>query len=114
MTLRPLPLAFAIFLGLCWTALSHDNWINKNGLRDPISGHYCCNAMDCRAVPKDGLRETGGGYLIVESGETIPYNRIVWRSPDGTWWRCQYGASQWSGTFMGGTTRCLIGPPPGS
>jgi hypothetical protein len=87
-------------------AVAHDSWISRNRLTDPQSGEWCCNHIDCAAVAPGGLNEVSGGYSISETGETIPYARVIWRSQDGTWWRCR--------NMRTNATRCLIGPPQGS
>jgi hypothetical protein len=90
-----------LFLFCGWSlAAAHDSWISRNGLRDPVSGYWCCNHIDCRAEP---VREVNGGYQV-ETGEVVPHERIIWRSQDGVWWRCR--------NMQTNATRCLIGPPP--
>lgn len=96
----------AIVCAIAGAAHAHDHWINAMRLHDPVSGAWCCDERDCAAVPAGGVAERSGGYLVVETGELIPYARVIWRSPDGAWWRCRNLAT--------GATRCLIGPPPGS
>jgi hypothetical protein len=97
-------LALAGVLVLAPIALAHDSWINQLRLTDPQSGEWCCNMHDCRS---EQVAEIAGGYLV-QTGEVIPYSRVIWRTPDGTWWRCR--------KYVDGkdVTRCLIGPPPGS
>jgi hypothetical protein len=85
-------------------ALAHDHWINDKRLIDPVSGQWCCNKYDCAALPENGVAEVHGGYSVAETGEVIPYKRIIWRSEDGSWWRCR--------NLQTNATRCLIGPPP--
>jgi hypothetical protein len=85
-------------------ALAHDHWISQNRMTDPVSGEWCCNQIDCAALPKDGIGEVSGGYLVSETREVIPYTRIIWNSQDGRWWRCR--------NLSNNKTRCLIGPPP--
>jgi hypothetical protein len=84
-------------------AQAHDSWINLNGLTDPVTKHWCCNHDDCNAEP---VREVIGGYQV-QTGEVIPFSRILWKSPDGRWWRCRFLSG-----VQAGQTRCLIGPPP--
>jgi hypothetical protein len=87
-------------------AVAHDTWISRNRLTDPQSGEWCCNHIDCAMVPAGGVSESSGGYLVGETGEVIPYQRIIWKSQDGVWWRCR--------NMRTNATRCLIGPPPNS
>ena len=86
-------------------AVAHDHWISRNRMIDPQSGEWCCNHIDCAAVPAGGVHEVRGGYSVVETGETVPYARVIWRSQDGDWWRCR--------NLRTNATRCLIGPPQG-
>src|SRR3954453_7542328 len=87
-------------------AVAHDHWISGNRMTDPLSGEWCCNHIDCKEVPYGGVKENGIGYVVAETQETIPYSRIIWKSRDGSWWRCR--------NLSTNATRCLVGPPPGS
>jgi hypothetical protein len=82
-------------------AVAHESWISRNRLADPMSGQWCCNHIDCR---EETVKEVAGGYRV-ETGEIIPYTRVIWASPEGTWVRCR--------NMQTNATRCLIGPPPG-
>jgi hypothetical protein len=84
------------------------SWMNQMSLLDPVSKQWCCNEHDCAPVPAGGVVEQGDGMLVVETGEVIPHERIIWRAPDGRWWRCHNLAGDHVGK-----TRCLIGPPRG-
>jgi hypothetical protein len=97
-----------VLCALCGSsyAVAHDHWISRNRMIDPQSGEWCCNHIDCTAVPAGGVAEQNGGYVVTETGETIPYARVIWRSQDGEWWRCR--------NLRTNATRCLIGPPQGS
>lgn len=86
-------------------ASPHDSWISADRLTDPVSGEWCCNRIDCAALP-GAVRRQADGYLIGETGEVIPSARVIWKSPDGLWWRCR--------NLSTNATRCLIGPPPES
>jgi hypothetical protein len=83
-------------------AAAHDSWISRNRLTDPASGEWCCNHIDCRA---EKVSEVADGYAV-ETGEVVPFSRVIWKSQDGTWWRCR--------NMTTNKTRCLIGPPPNS
>jgi len=91
------------------SALAHDSWINQLRLTDPMSGQWCCNDMDCEAVPAGGVAEQQDGYFIAETREVIAKERVIWKSQDGLWWRCRFMHGE-----NAGKTRCLIGPPPNS
>jgi hypothetical protein len=56
------------------------------------------------------VEEVSRGFIIRSTGEWIAHERVIWRSPDGGWWRC---ADQKNGVKRAGETRCLIGPPRG-
>lgn len=95
-------LAVVIWLFFAPTYI-HDHWINGLRLNDPKSGEFCCGTGDCFAEKVWEYQN----YVIVQTGEEIPTERVIWRSQDGQWWRCQ--------KMVNGrdTTRCLIGPPRG-
>ncbi len=98
-------MAAALALLVTVPALAHDSWISRSRLFDPLSRQWCCNEHDCAPVDANGVREENGGYRIGETGENIPYSRVIWQSEDGRWWRCR--------NLVNNATRCLIGPPPG-
>ena len=81
--------AALLVLSLSSIAVAHDHWISRNRMIDPQSGEWCCNHIDCEAVPTGGVSEVIGGYSVAETAETIPYARGLWRSQDGSWWRCR-------------------------
>lgn len=87
-------------LALARPALSHEHWINRENLHDPVSRAWCCDETDCFPQPAGAVVPAPGGFKIEATGELIARERVIWRSPDGKWWRC--GALE---------TRCLIGPP---
>lgn len=98
--------AFLLFMGGVTRSHVHGDgsWINNERLTDPLSKEWCCNLVDCREEQVEPVR---GGFQV-ETGEVVPAQRVIWRSPGG-WWRCRY----MSGEKIN-QTRCLIGPPPGS
>ena len=89
-------------------AQAHDHgpgsWINHQKLTDPVTGQWCCDERDTREET-DNIEAVPGGFLVKSTGEIIPKERVIWRSPGG-WWR--------SRNLNDGSTRCLIGPPMGS
>lgn len=97
--------ALALALLAPMTAHGHDSWISRQRMVDPESKEWCCNIYDCRV---EKVREVSGGYSTA-GGDVVPFSRVIWKSPDGQWWRCRYMAGEKTGK-----TRCLIGPPPGS
>lgn len=94
-----------LLLGATFAA-AHEHWISENRLTDPQTGAWCCNQIDCAALPAGGIRESAEGIFVAESSETIPHQRVIWKSQDGMWWRCR--------NMTTNETRCLIGPPRGS
>lgn len=99
-------LAVAAIYSAAW---GHDHgpgsWMNRLQLTDPQNKEWCCNEHDCRP---ERVSAVPGGYST-EGGDVVPQSRVIWRSPDGQWWRCRY-----IGGVKNGQTRCLIAPPPGS
>ena len=93
-------------------ALAHDHgpgsWINNERITDPVTKEWCCSTDDCQEEPTN-VQAAAGGFTIISTGELIPTERVIWRSPGG-WWRCRY----MPGHYLAGKTRCLIGPPSGS
>lgn len=114
MTMMIRSVGFAIFLillgvmlALITRAMAHGEyaWIAKAKLYDPWTKVECCGPNDCARIKPP--RVTAKGYEL-ENGETIPAGRLIPKSRDGRWWRCEIQTGP--GT---GLTRCLIGPPPG-
>lgn len=103
--LLELVIAIVAHVLLARPANAHDSFISKKRLHDPSSKEWCCNHIDCAAVPVGGIAEYGRGYLVTETREVIPYARVLWESDDGRWWRCR--------NLDTNATRCLIGPPQG-
>ena len=93
-------LATALLLASSVSAAAHELWINRERLVDPVTKRWCCDSTDCFAQPAGSVKAVPGGYQT-STGEVFPGNRVLWRSPDGKWWRCGYGKK----------ARCLIGPP---
>ncbi len=95
-----------------WPVFSHEAgegaWINQKNLIDPVNREWCCNEHDCKPVQEDGIQENAFGFRVIETGEQITHERVIWKAPDGRWWRCRYMVGPDKGK-----TRCLIGPPRG-
>lgn len=69
----------------------------------------CCSNRDCRQAGDGEVRETAEGYLLVTTGEVVPYlNHRVKPSPDGLFHVCQQ-----AGNFDSGRVLCLFVPPRG-
>lgn len=113
---RPAPLAIAsiasaalLLAGMVEPAGAHGaaSWIMEENLSDPLTHEACCGAEDCEVVPSTGVRLLESGYLIYETGETIPHSRAQ-DSKDGQFWRCK--------NLIGldtGKTRCFFRGLPG-
>lgn len=97
-------LPFLVLLSVT-DAFAHDSWISRNRITDPATGEWCCNHLDCRP---EKVTAVEGGYKT-EYGDVVPHRRVIWKSPDGHWWRCRH-----LGGATPGATRCLIGSPPGA
>lgn len=69
---------------------------------------WCCGREDCAMVPATRVRVVPGGYLLLDTGETIPEDRAM-SSPDGEFWRCRVNAAD-----PNSKTRCFFRAPPGS
>jgi hypothetical protein len=89
--------------GILNGALGHDIWINRER-RVNAQGEWCCNMHDCEVVAEDEVRENGKGFVLVASGEVVPYSEAQ-ISGDHQYWRCKRPS---------GLTRCFFYPPPGS
>lgn len=123
MTIRPLALAFAIVLGLCWAAVAqehqghqgqgHEKWHDEfySTLIRPDSGEKkwsCCSLADCR--PTVERRSPYGYYEVMIDGVwvIVPPQKIVPISaPDGGAHVCAQKAAV-PGT---GALYCVILPP---
>lgn len=65
----------------------------------------CCSDRDCKPIDETSIQETPAGYLVKQSGETIPYaDKRIKFSPDGRFYRCAAVPSH---------TICLYTPPRG-
>jgi hypothetical protein len=78
----------------------------------PLGWSYpwsCCSSQDCRQTTGGEVRETPTGYLIVGTGETVPYqDKRIKDSPDGETHWCAHQAG-----LDAGHTICLFVPPKG-
>lgn len=74
-------------------------WIQKGGYKN-AAGELCCGERDCFELADADVKVTAAGYLVVSMKETIPFHEAS-PSPDGKYWRCQWG----------GTRKCFFAPP---
>jgi hypothetical protein len=83
--MRSIALAAAIS-ALASPALSHDA---PSGWSYPPR---CCGGRDCQALPRNAVKWTPAGWLILETGETIPESEAE-QSPDNEFHRCRTAVS---------------------
>lgn len=86
-----------------WRVLAHDDhdWIRKGGYRSPLTNEWCCDKDDCVPIPAENVSPTAPGWLIVPTGEVVPYIDTL-PSEDGRFWRCHQ---------PNGVRRCFFAPP---
>ena len=75
-------------------------WIQRGGFKN-AAGELCCGERDCFELATDDVSVTAGGYYVRSVRETVPFNEAL-PSPDGRYWRCQWGGSR----------KCFFAPPP--
>jgi hypothetical protein len=74
-------------------------WIQHGGYKN-AAGELCCGERDCFELADADVKITSSGYLVVSMKETIPFQEAT-PSPDGRYWRCQWG----------GARKCFFAPP---
>ena len=75
-------------------------WIQQGGYRN-TAGELCCGERDCFTHPVTDVSVTSAGYFVRSKSETVPFSEAL-PSPDGNYWRCEWG----------GTRKCFFAPPP--
>ncbi len=87
-------------------AYSHDAMPTA---QKPLGWSYpfsCCSGYDCRPVDDVAVAERPEGYVIVGTGEVVPYQDTrVKDSPDGQFHWCSVAGAE------DGRTICLYVPP---
>lgn len=80
--------------------------INWRGYRDPVNKYHphCCGEKDCPTIDKADMKETLAGWLIVPTGEVVPYAE-TYASEDGLFYRCHMPT---------GERRCFFAPETSS
>lgn len=77
---------------------AHDYWQNGDKV-DPKTKAMCCNGSDTKQFDLSLLKPVEGGFLLLDTKEFIPYERVQ-PSPDENVW-----VSRW-----GGQTKCFFYP----
>ena len=93
------PILFATTLSLA-TAHGPEEWIQRGGYRN-AAGELCCGERDCAEISSGDISITAAGYFVGSMRETVPFSEAL-PSPDGHYWRCQWG----------GMRKCFFAPPP--
>ena len=75
-------------------------WIQNGGYRNAV-GELCCGERDCFELSSGDVAITATGYFVRSTKETVPFSEAQ-PSPDGRYWRCQWG----------GARKCFFAPPP--
>lgn len=75
-------------------------WIQRGNYKN-AAGELCCGERDCAELATGDVAITAAGYFVVSIRETVPFSEAQ-PSPDGHYWRCQWG----------GTRKCFFAPPP--
>jgi hypothetical protein len=105
MTLKPTVgvkrLALAALMATATLAGAHGpaEWIERGAFRN-AAGELCCGERDCVELADADVAVTARGYLVKSISETVPYSEAL-PSPDGHYWRCQWG----------GVRKCFFAPP---
>jgi hypothetical protein len=75
-------------------------WIQDGGYRNAV-GELCCGERDCFELADEDVGIISTGYFVRSIRETVPFSEAQ-PSPDGRFWRCQWGGSR----------KCFFAPPP--
>jgi hypothetical protein len=97
-------LALAAFAAMAVLSLARAHgpaeWINTGGYKN-AAGELCCGERDCFELAEGDVAVVAVGYFVRSIGETVPFSEAQ-PSPDGRYWRCQWGGSR----------KCFFAPPP--
>jgi len=75
-------------------------WIQTGGYRN-AAGELCCGERDCFELAEGDVSVISVGYFVRSLEEIVPFSEAQ-PSPDGRFWRCQWGGSR----------KCFFAPPP--
>ncbi|MBN9525759.1 MAG: hypothetical protein J0H82_06140 [Alphaproteobacteria bacterium] len=96
-------------------ALAHGDaaWIQHDPRYVDQRNIHCCGEHDCERAPADAVRATDEGWLIVGTGQIVPYARfghgLFW-SIDADFWWCRYTYDVAEYGNQAGEVRCLFVP----
>ena len=100
--------AFLVFISYA-KAHGPAEWIQRGGYKNAV-GELCCGERDCFELDDKDVKVTASGYLVTLRTptlqgvavyqETVPFHEAT-PSPDGKYWRCQWGGSR----------KCFFAPP---
>lgn len=97
--------AVVLFMG--GVALAHDALPTAGQPLGWSYGWECCSLTDCKRMEAADIKETPEGYLVVRTGEVIPYRDYrIKDSKDEYFHRCAPGAD-----FDNKRSLCLYVPP---
>jgi hypothetical protein len=107
MTLKPIVgvrrLALAAVMATATLSLASAHgpaeWIERGSYKN-AAGELCCGERDCFELADGDVTITARGYFVKSTRETVPYSEAL-PSPDGRYWRCQWG----------GARKCFFAPP---
>jgi hypothetical protein len=74
-------------------------WIQRGGYKN-AAGELCCGERDCFELSEADVKVTANGYFVISIKEIVPFSEAT-PSPDGHYWRCQWGGSR----------KCFFAPP---
>ena len=75
-------------------------WIARGAYKN-AAGELCCGERDCFELASGDVSVTASGYFVRSIREIVPFSEAL-PSPDGQYWRCQWG----------GARKCFFAPPP--
>ena len=82
------------------TAVAHDSWISRGGLKN-AAGEWCCGDYDCKSYTS--ISSTASGWMV--DGELVPFDEAMpVAPPDGQVTICRR---------PDGSRRCVFGLKPG-
>jgi hypothetical protein len=78
-----------------------DQQDHQYGAYRNAAGELCCGERDCFELSGEDISITEAGYFVKSIRETVRFSEAL-PSPDGNYWRCQWGGSR----------KCFFAPPP--